>query len=166
MNFRLYLMRHSKTEDPGNKEDFARNLTIEGHEHAKQAADFIKNYQVDKMVVSFVKRATQTSSFIEKVLDNPVIEIVEELYKSDEDKVIDMFTQLDDNYKHILVIGHNPIIYNVAMSLADDSSHEYDALLSTGMPPARIIVLDFPDINSWQGLRRGTANIIDIFTPS
>ena len=61
MNFRLYLMRHSKTEGPGNKEDFARNLTTEGYDHARQAADFIKNYRVDKMVVSFVKRAVQTS---------------------------------------------------------------------------------------------------------
>lgn len=166
MNFRLYLMRHSTTEDPGNKDDFLRNLTLEGQENAKQAADFIKNYQIDKMIVSFVKRAVQTSSFIEKELDDPVIEIVEQLYKSDEKTVIDMLEAEEDKYKHILVIGHNPIIYNVAMSIADPNSPEYETLLETGMPPARIIALDFGDIHSWKYLRKDKARIIDIFTPS
>lgn len=165
MNFRLYLMRHSTTEDPGNKEDLVRNLTAEGNKNAKQAAEFIKNYQVDKMIVSYVKRAMQTSSFIEGVLNNPVIEIVEELYKSDEDAVINMLSQQEDNHKHLLVIGHNPIIYNVALSLADSHTLKYETLLDTGMPPARIIALDFPDISSWGSMRKGQAKIIDIFTP-
>lgn len=166
MNFRLYLMRHSKTEDPETKEDFIRNLTAEGHDHARQAAKFIENYQVDKMLVSFVKRATQTSSFIEQVLDDPNIEIVEELYKSDEDTVINLLANQEDLYKHILVIGHNPTIYKVAMSLADPDSAEYEMLLDTGMPPARIIVLDFAGIPSWERIRKEKAKIIDVFTPS
>lgn len=164
MNLRLYLMRHSVTENPDMKEDFARVLTEIGHKHAKQAAIFMENYQIDKMIVSYVKRAMQTANYIKENLEDPNIDIVEELYKNNEEVVIDLLSNQEDVNKHILVIGHNPTIYKVVMNIADPSSTEYEHLIETGMPPARIVVLDFNKIHSWEHIREEKAKIIDLFT--
>jgi phosphohistidine phosphatase len=162
---RLMLMRHANTEDGQEKEDFQRVLTELGKTEAAQAADFLHEHQIDKVLVSFVKRTMQTSKIIEEKASVKEIEIVTELYEGGEDAIINLLASQEDHNKHLLVIGHNPLIYNVAMSLSKNDSPEYNELIATAMPTARIIIIDFREINSWGKIRNQKGDIIEIFTP-
>ena len=111
---RLMLMRHAKTENGQDKEDFQRMLTDIGKEQAGQAADFLHEHQIDKMLVSYVKRTMQTSAIIAEKAPAEESEMVSELYESDEEAIINLIASQEDRNKHLLVIGHNPLIGPVA----------------------------------------------------
>lgn len=131
---RLMLMRHAETEKGYEKEDFQRLLTDVGKKEAAQAANFLHNYRIDKILVSYVKRTMQTSSIIAEKVEAGESEIVSELYEGDEDNIINLIASQEQRNKHLLLIGHNPLIYNVAMSLANSNSDKYNMLISTSMP--------------------------------
>ncbi len=165
MSFKLYLMRHGQAESLGTSHDFERNLTDIGKQQISRSAEFLHNYQVDKIIVSYVKRTIQTASILKESIDAAEEEIVEYLYKAEESKIIKMLSDQDSKHKHILVIGHNPTIYNVAMELLDNSIDEYDDLLSSGMQTGQVIVLDFPALKSWEDLPKGGALVKAFFKP-
>jgi phosphohistidine phosphatase len=158
-------MRHANTEDGQGKEDFQRILTDLGKEEAAQAADFLHEHQIDKTLVSYVKRTMQTSKIIEEKAPAEETEMVTELYEGGEDAIIDLIAAQEDRNKHLLVIGHNPLIYNVAMSLSKNDSPEYSKLIATSMPTARIIIIDFHDIDSWDEIHKQKGDIFEVFTP-
>lgn len=163
---RLMLMRHAKTESGHEKEDFQRVLTDLGKEQAEQAANFLHEHQIDKTLVSYVKRTMQTSSIIAEKVTAKESEMVSELYEGDENAIINLIASQEDHNKHLLVIGHNPLIYNVAISLSNNNSDKYNELIASSMPTARIVIIDFPNINSWEEIRFQKGDIIEIFTPN
>lgn len=162
---RLFLMRHASTEAAGNKEDFQRELTETGKSEALEAATFLQNYQIDKILVSYVKRTMQTSNIILEQREVAEIEMVTELYGESEEAAINLLLSQEIRNKNILVIGHNPVIYRLALALANPESESYEQLVQTSMPPARIIVIDFQGINAWDQIEDTQGEIVEIFTP-
>ena len=163
---RLLLMRHANTENPNSKDDFERLLTQQGKEEAAKAANFLYEHQIDKIIVSYAKRTMQTSSIIQEKVEAAETEIVTELYKGDLELIIELLASQEDQNKHILVIGHNPLIYNVVLELAQSNSKEYEFLIETIMPTARIVVIDFSEIDNWQQIKQTKGTIIETFTPN
>jgi phosphohistidine phosphatase len=162
---RLLLMRHANTEIPKDGHDLERLLTERGKLEAAEAAEFLYKHQIKKILVSYAKRTMQTSRIIEEVITSAELEIVTELYQGDIDTILNLLCEQESSNKHILVIGHNPLIYDVALVLANANSDEYEFLRSTMMPTGRIIVLDFPKIHNWHELSKNKGNILEIFTP-
>lgn len=160
---RLILMRHAQTEVGYDKEDFDRVLTDIGKGEAEQAGNFLDNYQIEKVLSSSAKRAVQTCNIITEQISAQNIEIVHELYEGDEERIIDLLSTQEDHDKHILVIGHNPLIYNLALELADENDSKYNDFLDYSMPTACIIVMEFRDIYNWQQIRDQKAKILAIF---
>lgn len=162
---RLFLMRHATTEKPSHASDFERLLTNEGKEEALEAAKFLHEYQIDKILVSYVKRTMQTCNLLQELINVSELEIVTELYNSDDNAILNLISQQEERNKHILVIGHNPLIYDIALMLANKNSKHYELLVNSVMPPARVVVIDFSNIDSWQNIANNHGEIIDIFTP-
>ena len=158
-------MRHASAEISPRKRDFDRLLTNNGQIEAKKTAIFLSNYQIDKMIVSYVKRTTQTSDIIRELISPNEIDITKDLYKKDCEKIIDLLSTQEDRHKSILILGHNPHIYDIALELAETNSREYASLLETTMTPAMVVVIDFPKIESWQNIGTNRGNITKIFAP-
>ncbi|MDP5020610.1 MAG: histidine phosphatase family protein [Rickettsiaceae bacterium] len=163
---RLLLMRHANTESPKDGHDFERLLTEHGKLEAKAAAKFLSEHQIDKVLISYAKRTMQTSRIIEEKVTTAESEIVTELYEGDIDMVINLLCNQEDRNKHILVIGHNPLIYDVALTLASPDSDKYEFLKVSMMPTGRVIVLDFPTMHNWHELHASKGHILEIFTPN
>ena len=163
---KLLLMRHAHTEQSPEKRDFERMLTDQGKAEAMEAANFLHLHQIDKIVVSYVKRTMQTADLIQEKVTISEIEVITELYDGNQEEVLHLLCNQEDRYKNILVIGHNPLIYNISLQLANNESPEFDFLSHSSMPHARIVVINFPSINSWKNLKNHKGTIIKIFTPS
>ncbi len=167
---RLFLMRHATAEDGENKGDLERLLTEKGKQEAMKAHYFMNDYHIDKALVSFVKRAMQTANIViedpqdtdNKIVSN--IEIVTDLYRESEASVISLIKNQKDRNKNILIIGHNPIIYNVITVLASKDAVKYDELIDNPMVPAKIVTLDFA-IDSWLDIAENSGKIKEIFIP-
>jgi phosphohistidine phosphatase SixA len=162
---KLLLMRHAHTEQGADKPDFERILTEQGQAEAMQAATFLYKQKIDKMIVSYVRRTMQTADVIQEIVPISEIEVVTELYNGKLDEVISLLVCQENIYTNVLVLGHNPLIYNLALELADNNSSEFEFLIQSSMPTARVIVIDFPTMNSWKELKNHPGNIIEIFTP-
>lgn len=163
---KLFLMRHAHTQQSTTQSDFERILTEQGNSEAREAASFLHTEHIDKMLVSYVKRTMQTADLIQEKVTISEIEVITELYDGNQEDVLGLLCTQDDRYKNILVIGHNPLIYNLSLQLADNESPEFEFLSHSSMPPARVVVIDFPTINSWKNLKNHKGTIIKIFTPS
>lgn len=163
---KLFLMRHAHTQQSTTNSDFERMLTEQGHTQAMEAGNFLHTEHIDKMFVSYVKRTMQTADLIQEKVTISEIEVITELYDGNQEEVLHLLCNQEDRYKNILVIGHNPLIYNISLQLANNESPEFDFLSHSSMPPARVVVINFPSINSWKNLKNHKGNIIKIFTPS
>lgn len=162
---RLMFMRHANTESGVNKADVQRILTDLGKNEAEQAAEFLKNYQIDKVIVSHAKRAMQTAKIITDRLELNGADIASELYEGDEDAIINVLSSQESYNKHLLVIGHNPLIYNVLLSMVNNNSNHYNDLIESAMPTACIVIIDFNNIVNWENLRKNMGEVVNIFTP-
>ena len=118
------------------------------------------------MIVSYVKRTLQTANIIEEQIPISENQVVKELYNGTRENIIELLSNQEDTNKHILVIGHNPLIYTLALEISGSDLEEFEFLSNSSMPPARIIVIDFPSINSWKELKNHKGKIAEIFTPS
>ncbi len=157
-------MRHAEAKnDTGN--DFNRILSTLGNKQAKQAALFLKNHQIDKVLVSYVKRNMQTLSFIALQIPRVETEMVTELYEGTEEQIIELISCQEDLHKHILVIGHNPKLYHLILSMIEKDDAYYDEILHDSLSPAQIVIVDFPTLRDWQDIRKHKGKIVDIFVP-
>ncbi|MDG1436812.1 MAG: histidine phosphatase family protein [Rickettsiaceae bacterium] len=163
---RLLLMRHATTALAKDGNDLERLLTGIGQAEAIQAGKFLAQYRIDKKIVSYAKRTLQTHSITQEQMRESKLQVVEELYNGDISEALDLIHSQEDHYKNILVIGHNPLIYDLALILAKRNSPQYDDLSSSLMPPGRIVIIDFPNLNNWHDLQNSSGEIVDIFTPS
>jgi phosphohistidine phosphatase SixA len=157
-------MRHATAENNAQvSSDFDRILTEHGKKEAAQAGEYLRQYDINKAIVSYAKRTLQTFELAAKEFKNIHSEIVTELYQNSiPDVIYNLLSTQKNSDKHILVIGHNPLIYEIAFILANPKYHEF--LISTMMPPARIITLEFSGVDDWQNIAPGQGEILDIFT--
>jgi phosphohistidine phosphatase len=164
---RLSLMRHANAEHAHHSSDFDRDLSQHGQLEANSAGEFLCEYKIDKAIVSYVKRTLQTFELIQNQTGQIPAEIVTELYKNSSPEIIyDLLNIQENKHEHILVIGHNPLIYEITLMLVNPKSDQREFLITTVMPTARIVMLDFPEINNWADITAGQGNITQIFTPN
>ena len=149
---KLFLMRHAEAKPLNNQDDYLRELTEKGIKEAEEAAAFLKKYKIDKILVSNAVRTIQTGEIIRNKINSAKLEICPELYASTSEDIIELISQQEDQNKNILVIAHNPGIFNAALELVEYESPEYKFIVKNGMPTARIIKIELDNISSWQNL--------------
>ena len=62
---KLFLMRHAEAKEARQMDDIFRELTNKGIQEAEEAAQFLENHKIDKILVSSAKRTMQTAEIIQ-----------------------------------------------------------------------------------------------------
>jgi phosphohistidine phosphatase SixA len=163
---KLLFMRHASAEVNIRKSDWQRALTQEGKKEAEQAAVFLSDYRIDKMIVSYVNRTKETAAIIQQRIIVDELEEVTELYKGSLSDITELLINQENGNKNILIIGHNPLIYRSALSFIEFDTEIYEELIQSSMPPARVIVIDFPLISDWQDISGKKGIVSEVFTPA
>ena len=148
---KLFLMRHAEATTLNHQDDRLRELTQKGVKEAEEAAAFLQKYKIDKILMSNAARTIQTGEIICNKMNFSKFEICPQLYASTSEDIIELISQQEDQNKNILVIAHNPGIFDAALELAHGSS-EYESIVKNGMPTARIIKLELDNISSWRNI--------------
>ena len=157
----LYLTRHAKSswDDPGLP-DHERPLNKRGERDAPRMGKRIakRKDQPELIVSSPAVRAATTVKVIAKELGFKPSDVVieERIYGADQQDMIEIIQQLDDNFRRVMLIGHNPTLTDLLNELADC---EIDNL-----PTCGIAVLGF-DLKKWKDLRVGRAHLLDFDYP-
>lgn len=109
----LYLVRHAKSSwEDLTIEDYERPLISKGIQRAKKVAEHLrgKGVKPDLIISSHAVRAYETARIFAGKLGFPEKEIVidEDLYFSGAEAMENTLYGLDDKYKNVMLVGHNP----------------------------------------------------------
>ncbi len=165
----LYLLRHAKTEAAtGNQEDIDRRLTASGREACEAIGSYMKKH---KYVPSFVlsspaRRTSETFSHVMEAAGmSPPYKFEKTFYPFNPDRVADSIRKLDDNIDSVMIVGHNPGIHQLAITLAKPDDTDSYEQLKTKYPTGTLTVLRFK-LDSWERMGNKGGKLMDFMPPS
>ena len=124
----LFLIRHAKTSwDDMALADKDRPLNDRGRRDAPKVGERLAKRRVkpDLILSSPATRALATAQIIAKKLDykRSDIVVIDRLYASEADELLDVIRHLDDGNDCVLLFGHNPELTELAHRLSSGITH-------------------------------------------
>lgn len=165
----LYLMRHAKAEQAASKEeDINRNLSVPGREACEVVGVYMKNkgYNPGLVLCSAASRTRETFEMVMKYSAiAPQYEFLKELYNTTAEELIRRLRFIDDDVESVMIVGHNPVMHNLAMVLAQPGDGDLRMKLELKYPTGALTVLRF-EVSSWNGIVPGNGKLLDFMVPS
>jgi phosphohistidine phosphatase len=156
----LVLMRHAKSSwDDRNLDDHDRPLTARGRRAAGRVGDYLRHNGIlpDVVLCSSATRTVQTLELLD-LGAHPEVVVSDDLYGCGPGEMLARVRQTADPVASVLLIGHNPGIHELAVSLIGDP----EAIPS--FPTAGLADLRAP-IRTWSDLHPGVATLHAFITP-
>jgi phosphohistidine phosphatase len=142
---RLYLLRHAKAgwALPGVR-DFDRPLDAAGVADAETMglAMRTRGYIPDLTLCSSAKRARETLAGIAGHTDTGRVQFIDALYSEDATGYLNIIRE-NGGYGSLLVIGHNPMMEDLAMAISGHGEEGARAALNYGFPTSGLAVVRF-----------------------
>jgi phosphohistidine phosphatase len=136
---RLHLLRHAKSSWKEDVEDRERRLNRRGREAARRVGRNLPP-TIGPLDLVLCSSAVRTRETMDLVLADygvrPRSVIEDELYAASPERLIERLRRLDGDEANVLLIGHNPGLHELAVTLADANSAGLRALVSGKFPTA------------------------------
>ena len=144
---RLYLLRHAKAgwALPGVR-DFDRPLDDTGRTDAEDIGSKMNDlgYVPDLTLCSGALRARQTLEGVAAATDTGRVLFEDTLYITDAAGYLDLIRE-HCSAEAILIIGHNPMMEDLAMAISGDGQEEARGTLNAGFPTSGLAVVRFDE---------------------
>src|SRR5438132_1301719 len=163
---RVYLLRHAKSSwDNAHLSDHERPLAARGRRDAARVATHLaRGDAVPQLVLcSSAARTRETLEYLQDALGSAEVRLLDELYGADEEDVFDLLRGLETRVSSVMVVGHNPTIEELAVSLAGDDSPAL-ARMRSKFPTAGLAILAFA-LDPCRNLTPGTGRLVDFVIP-
>ncbi len=157
----LYIVRHAKSSwDFPALPDHDRPLLEKGKKRTKKVIDFLlkQEIELDFIISSSALRARETAIYITKALSvSPdLIKLDPSLYYADNEKIFDQFLDLNDSYKSIMLVGHNPALTNFVNNWLKPPID--------WLPTSAVVALQF-EAERWEDIRFAPAEVKFVVFP-
>jgi phosphohistidine phosphatase len=142
----LLLLRHAKSDYPDGVADHDRPLAPRGIREGALAGDWIRA-NTDGVDAVLCSTATRTRQTLERTGITAPVQYVDRIYDATPGIVIEevngVQSRFDDEISTLLVVGHEPVMSSLALSLADEKSSNGPAAqeISGKYPTSSIAVL-------------------------
>jgi phosphohistidine phosphatase len=170
----LTLFRHAKSDwtqtGPGKAPlaDKERPLASRGLRDAPRMAAWLhgNNIRPDLIVCSTAVRTRQTLDLVKTAIAtaSTIIELSDDLYLAEAADIIERLQAVDDRYGHVMLIGHDPGIHEIALTLVGAGETTERQALAAKFPTAGVAVIEFA-FRRWQRLAPGTGTLRLFMTP-
>ncbi|WP_111510990.1 SixA phosphatase family protein [Mycobacterium kyogaense] len=156
----LVLMRHAKSDYPDGVSDHRRPLAPRGEREAALAGDWIRA-NLSPVEAVLCSSATRTRQTLGRSGITAPATFSDRLYEASPGIVIEEINGLPDDVATLLVVGHEPVMSSLALSLADEATANSDAAqrISAKYPTSAIAVLRVGA--PWAELQLGSAELVD-----
>ncbi len=140
---RLFLLRHAAASSNTSDGDKGRPLAPEGREDARVLGNFMKEHalQPDVVLCSPALRTKQTLEYLQESLNIKNIHYPDALYDGNTSDYLYQIQQVENSVRNLMVVAHNPCIYELAILLAAQGSNSMMQRLTEGYPPASLSVV-------------------------
>lgn len=162
----LLLLRHAKSSwDDANQPDRDRPLNQRGRQSAARVRAAMRDLGLapDLVLVSSARRTLETLDALEPWIDTPLIEPLDALYLATAGQVLDAIRGAPETVRTLLVIGHNPGLHDLALTLCADPGAPAARDLAGGFPTAALA--EFLVSTPWNRLVPGGARLARFLTP-
>lgn len=164
----LLLMRHAKAERAhGGQSDHDRALRPSGREAAFRMRARLRGLTIepDVVLLSSSRRTRETLECVSFWKEQPNIEEMESLYMAPAARLLEILRDLRETMLSVLVVGHNPGIHELAMTLAGGAKLRSEAheMLEKGFPTMR--VAEFLVLTPWRDLRPDGVRLQRVIDP-
>jgi phosphohistidine phosphatase len=171
----LLLLRHAKSSwDDAALPDRDRPLNARGRRCAAVMRQAMHDLGLmpDVVLVSTSRRTLETLEALEPWDETPLIEPMDSLYLADPMQLLAALHGVAETVRSVLLIGHNPGLHDLALSLAEPSggprgtprnSTEAERALAAGFPTGALAEFTIP--GAWWDLREGGARLVRFLTP-
>ena len=161
----LFLLRHAKSSwDDPTLADHDRPLAPRGRRAAKVMAKHLGREGVapELVLCSPATRTRQTLTRLEPVLgESPDVRIDSELYAASAAALLEVLHEVPDEVESVMLIGHNPGIQDLALSLARAGSES--ARVRSKFPTTALATLELK--GTWRELAHGSAELVSFVKP-
>lgn len=145
---RVIIVRHAKTIQHGYDQDFDRTLTDRGRDDAERTSqEMVKSGILPDLILSSpAVRTTQTTRIFADTFGYPTgnVRYEKKLYSGMlTTTFLKMLQEIDDSHSTVMVVGHNPTVYNYLDMLLPG--------FSLDVPTCSTVVIEF-DIDLWADL--------------
>lgn len=121
----------------------------------------------DVVLVSTARRTMETLEALEPWDETPLIEPMDSLYLANPLQMIATLHGVAETVRSVLLIGHNPGLHDLALSLAGPkamgSGGENERALAAGFPTGALA--EFVVAGAWWDLREGAGRLVRFLTP-
>jgi phosphohistidine phosphatase len=157
----LYLLRHARaSEKMSDQNDRDRLLNSIGLQNAtRMGMNFTqKNIQFDIILTSPAFRAATTASLIAEQIkyDTGRVHENDEIYEASVRTLLRVVTQLKEEWKSVLIVGHNPSITYLAEYL---TKHDIGDMTTCGVTHIKF------DDSKWEEVSEGTGTFVSYEYP-
>jgi phosphohistidine phosphatase len=147
----IYLWRHAKTANAkAGERDFDRALTAAGTAQAEAVAACLTRSGIKPGIVlcSTSLRTRQTLAPISAALgDGIATEWRDDLYHGGAETLLGAINEIDDRFKSVLLVGHNPAMHELATALVGTGAGAGDSearqRLAHKFSRGALVVIDF-----------------------
>lgn len=140
---RLYLLRHAKSDwEDARQSDHDRPLAPRGREVLPLLHDHLRveNITPELVLCSTSRRTVETLAGVE-----PAGEVALEsgLYGASDEEILTRLRTLPDNLHQVMVIGHNPGLQRLILTLTGNPDHPDVAEVRRKFPTGALATLEF-----------------------
>ena len=163
----LMLLRHAKSRwDDPSLEDFERPLASRGREAAVRMGAYMARQKLapDLILCSSAVRARQTLELVRPHLGNPATEFADALYLATPAALLARVRKLGADVAAVMLIGHNPGLHTLAVSLSGGGEKAGLAALAAKFPTAALAVVTFAT-RDWPAIAPGSGRLAEFMAP-
>lgn len=161
---RLYLLRHAKSSwDDPSMADEDRPLAPRGRRAAEVIALHLRQNGIapELVMCSPSRRTRQTLELIAAALGDADAQLEPQVYGASATALLDVLHEVRDHVESVMLIGHNPGIQDLALTLARASSEV--ARVRKKFPTAALATLELDA--SWRELGPESAELVAYVKP-
>ncbi len=163
----LLLLRHAKSSwDDAKLADRDRPLNKRGRRTASAMRKAMLDLGLtpDVVLVSPSRRTQETLAALEPWDDTPLVEHMDTLYLATVSQLLAVLREVNETVRSLMLIGHNPGMYELAVLLAGASAaNEATSRVTAGFPTAALA--EFSVATQWQQLDVAGTRLVRFLTP-
>jgi phosphohistidine phosphatase len=147
---RLFLLRHAKAgwAEPGMR-DFDRPLDATGKADAEATGAAMRacGYAPELVLCSSARRARETLEGLlrHSAIDHRRVSYMDLLYSEDAYGYLTIIHEYGRQAASMMVIGHNPMMEDLAMAISGDGEDQARGAMIGGFPTSGLAVIRFSD---------------------
>jgi len=164
----LLLLRHAKSawDDPALP-DHARPLNGRGKVAARQMAAEMGRLGLlpDVVLVSSARRTLQTFDALKPLEGSPIVHVMDGLYLAPWETLLGVLHQVPETARSVLLIGHNPGLHDLALTLQAPHAEASPALFRLRDHYPTGALTEFAIAATWAGLTDGGGRLMQFVAP-